>query len=251
MKNLLLLAAIILFAVTQLHAAEKLYIYSAASMTGAVKNIIQAFETAHPHSDLIRVSFAASSTLARQIAAGAPANVFISANRRWVNWLDNQGLIKKETITLFASNELVLISAIDSRQYTDSSQLKPLLKDKFLALGNYNHTPVGMYTKQSFESLKLWNSWKPRLVLFPDVIKALNSVSMKQSDYGVVYRTDAALLENIHINYHFPADSHRPIIYPAALVSGNPNKNAEVFLSFLSSEPAVKILKDFGFVTLK
>lgn len=251
MKQLILAIALLTITSGPIHASDKLYVYSAASMTNAIKAIIKSFESAQQKPVQIRVSFAASSTLARQIAAGAPAGVFISANKKWMNWLNSQGLLKKNTVTDVASNSLVLISASDTQTYRHPNQLKNLVDNNFIALGNYNHVPAGMYAKESLETLKLWDAWKNKLVLYPDVVKALNSVSMGQSEYGIVYQTDAASLKNIHMNYRFPAKSHRPIVYPAALISNNYSKTAEQFLFYLKSESAIKILKSFGFVTLK
>ncbi|MCB1189534.1 MAG: molybdate ABC transporter substrate-binding protein [Leptospiraceae bacterium] len=248
MKKVLPVILFIFLNIQAIQSSDKLYVFSAASTTDLVNKLIQDFKEIHKNEFLIKSSFASSSTLARQIAAGAPADIFISANEKWMDWLVTQKQIEEDTIGIFARNELVLITSHPNLQSFKIESLPLMLKNDFLALGNYSHVPAGIYAKESLEYLNLWSFIKNNLALFPDVRSAFNTVRNKQAYFGIVYATDVAFDTRVDIIYTFPTESHKPIIYPIGIVKGRKRKASLDFLNFLKTDYAKDILKIHKFI---
>jgi len=250
-KNTLFLSIITLMLTigAPVHAAEKVYVFAAASTTNAVKELISSYQQESNNSAEYLTSFASSSTLAKQIDAGADANIFISANVKWYNWLTEKGLAEADTHFIMASNALVVIAGPDvTSKLDDIAQLPSLLQDSRLAMGDYQHVPAGAYGKEALETSNIWDSVKDSIASYNNVRVVLNAVDKGQVDYGIVYKTDAAQSRDSHIIYTFAPQSHTPIEYPICAIKGKKTAETEKFLAFLKTDKAKSILEKYGFV---
>jgi molybdate transport system substrate-binding protein len=234
---------------------QTITVFAAASTTNAVTDIAALYEADHPLK--IRLSFASSSTLAKQIENGAPADIFLSANPKWMDYLAEKGMILTGTRRDLLGNRLVLIvpgdSAIDGLRVDTSLDLAGLLGDGRLSMGDPDHVPAGMYGKNAMQHLGLWNSVADRLARAKDVRAALVLVERGECPLGQVYATDAAISDNVRVAGFFPEESHPPIVYPAALVKQGtdvqvtPDPGSLSFLDFLQSETAARVFETYGF----
>ncbi len=222
-------------------------VFAAASMTDAVTEIADAFAAAT--GIRVRLSFAASSALARQIQSGAPAAIFVSANRAWMDHVEASGLIEPASRADVAGNRLALIAPTESdlpAEVAATPDLAGLLGDGRLAMGDPDHVPAGLYARQALEALGQWPAIAPRLARTGDVRGALALVARGEAPLGIVYATDAAISERVRVVALLPADSHPPIAYPAALV-GDAGDDARAFLAFLRGAQAQAIFRARGF----
>lgn len=230
-------------------AAERIDVQAAASLTDVMNALIDRYEQ-HHDADIVPV-YASSSTLARQISQGAPADVYLSANEKWMDWLEQQGEPVQARRDLL-NNRLALITSdqSDIEDFTPDAEhpLSQYLKDNDrIALGDPDHVPAGIYARQAFERLGQWETLKPRLARASDVRGALALVERGETPLGVVYATDAMAGEHVHQLGLFPADSHDPITYPAALTGKKPSPQAREFLHWLGSDEAASTFKQYGF----
>lgn len=196
------------------------------------------------------LSFAGTSALARQVEAGAPADIFISADEEWMSDLEKKGLIRPDTRVSFLTNRLVLVAPADSKATLTIAPHFPLadaLGSKRLAMADYAAVPAGRYAKQALESLGVWDSVKDQVVPAENVRLALALVARKEAGFGVVYATDAKSEPGVRVIGTFPAESHEPISYPVALLASSTNPDAEAFRGFLSSAEASGIFRKYGF----
>ena len=227
--------------------SQKVIVFAAASTTNAVSEIAALFEKSHPVT--VRCSFASSSTLAKQIEKGAPADIFLSANPRWMNYLYEKGSIIACSRTDLLGNRIVLIAPRDSpvaNLTIDSAlNLTDILSEGRLAMGDPDHVPAGIYGKQAFEKLGLWGAVKDRLAPCKDVRAALVLVERGETPLGQVYATDAAVSAKVKIVGMFPEDSYPPIVYAVAMV--RETIYAKAFLTFVKSELAGAIFRKYGF----
>ena len=222
--------------------------FAAASTTNAVTDVTALFIKTTGIE--VTVSFAASSTLAKQIQNGAPANIYISANKKWMDFLEEKKLIDIASRFDLLSNQIVLISPKDSPiriEISNQSDLGGILGKGRMAIGDPSHVPAGMYVKQALENLGLWHQVKNNLAPAKDVRSALALVERKEVPLGAVYATDAAISSKVHIAGSFPENTHSPITYPVALVAGNATLSARQFLEFLKTPEAAAIFKAYGF----
>ena len=223
-------------------------VFAAASTTNAVTDVAALFSNTTGID--VSLSFASSSTLAKQIQSGAPANVYISANQKWMNFLEEKKLIDAAGRFDLLSNRIVLISPKSSNVHINistASNLEEILGKGRLAMGDPSHVPAGMYAKQALENLGLWKQVKDKLAPAKDVRSALTLVEREEVPLGIVYATDAAISSKINIVGEFPKDSHSPIAYPVALVTGNATPSAERFLDFLKTPEVATIFITYGF----
>lgn len=224
-------------------------VFAAASTTNAVTDIAKLFEASH--SVKVLLSFASSSTLAKQIGEGAPADVFLSANPEWMDYLADRNAIVPESRVDLLSNRIVLIAPQDSpldHVAVDSQLDMPgLLGGGYLAMGDPDHVPAGKYGKQAFEKLGLWGAIQDKIARAKDVRAALTLVERAESPLGQVYATDAAISDKVKVVGVFPTDSHPPITYPAALVAGTDHAAARDFLAFLGGPEAKAVFEKYGF----
>ena len=230
-------------------AAERIDVQAAASLTDVMNTLIERYEQ-HHDVDIVPV-YASSSTLARQISRGAPADVYLSANEKWMDWLEAQEEPIQARLDLL-NNRLALITAekSDIEDFTPDAEhsLAGYLKDNDrIAVGDPDHVPAGIYARQAFEHLGQWQALEPRLARASDVRGALALVERGETPLGVVYATDAMAGEHVHQLGLFPANSHDPITYPAALVGKHPSPQARAFLKWLGSEEAESTFRQYGF----
>lgn len=234
-------------------AAGSVTVFAAASTTNAVTDIGKAFEA--KGLGKVVCSFASSSTLAKQIENGAPANVFISADEPWMNYLEERRLIEPGSRFNLLGNKLVLIapsgSSLNKVEIGPKPDLAKLLGDGRLATGDPDHVPVGKYAKAALEKLGVWNAIESKLARAADVRGALTLVERGEAPLGIVYSTDAAITPKVKVVGTFPADSHPEIVYPTALVAGKATVAAENFLEFLKTPEATAVFEKYGFTTLR
>jgi molybdate transport system substrate-binding protein len=225
-------------------------VFAAASTTNAINEIGNLYEAGHPMK--VETAFASSSTLARQIVNGAPADVYLSANIKWMNYLAKNKAIDQRSRFDLLGNRIVLVvpaqSPIKSVDLKSGMNLAALLgKDGRLAMGNPAHVPAGIYGKQALVKLGLWDQVKDRLAPMKDVRAALAMVERAETPVGLVYATDAAITQKVRVVGTFPADSHPPIVYPVAAVTGGKAKATASYLKFLKSPQARAVFEKYGF----
>ncbi|MFN0262507.1 molybdate ABC transporter substrate-binding protein [Tepidamorphus sp. 3E244] len=228
--------------------AEPLTVLAAASMRDAMNEIGTAF-TAETGRD-VRFSFAASSALARQIAAGAPADIYVSASSGWMDYLETENRIAAGTRRTIAGNRLVIIApsgALRGQISGAAPDFDALLGERGrLAIGDPDHVPAGIYARQALEAWGVWDAVEPRLARADDVRAAVTLVARGETPLGISYATDAALLEQVSVVAVIPDNLHDAIVYPAGVVAGH-EEAGQPFMNFLGSEAAQAILQRFGF----
>ncbi len=222
--------------------------FAAASTTGAVDEIIEIYSSRGLGE--VRAAFAGSSVLARQIDAGAPADVYISANPEWMDYLAGEHAIEPESRVNLISNELVLIVPTDSRLHLSIEPGFPLaegLNGRRLAMADPDHVPAGIYAKAALIDLGVWPALVEHLALTLDVRATLALVERGEAAAGIVYATDAAISSAVRTLGVIPAESHPPIAYPAAVVAGRDRPEVRDFFAFLTSAEATAVFARHGF----
>lgn len=197
------------------------------------------------------VSFAASSALARQVEAGAPADIFISADEEWMNHLAERNAIRPRSRFVLVENALVLVTPAASKSTLRPTRGFPLaraLGDGRLAMADPDAVPAGRYGKAALQSLGVWDLVAPKVASAENVRAALALVERGEAPFGIVYATDAAASAKVRVVGTFPASSHPPIRYPAAMVAASKHGDASAFLAFLRSKAARSIFARHGFV---
>lgn len=232
----------------QENASQKeVYIVAAASMTDAVKEIGANYEKQHPDVKLM-YNFGSSGALQSQIEQGAPADVFISAAQKQMNALEEENLIDKATRKDLLENKVVLIVPKDSTLVLDDFAAAATDKVSKIALGEPKSVPVGQYSEEIFTNLNVWADIKAKAVYASDVRQVLSWVETGEVDCGVVYATDAAISDKVKVLLEAPAGTHKPVVYPAAMVSSSKNPEiAKDFLAYLSQDEQKAILAKYGF----
>ena len=241
-----LLAALLLILAGPVQAGQ-VTVFAAASTTDAVQAVLTAFRKAHPRTD-VRASFAASSTLAKQIARGAPADLYISANVAWMDYLADRGAIDPASRVDLLGNRLVLVASPMSPVSGDLAKLPEALGERRLAIGDPAHVPAGIYAKQALQALGLWEKVADRAAFAADVRAALALVGRGEAAAGIVYATDARISDRVKRVATLPADSHPPIHYPLARVDGADRPEVRRLYDFLRSNEAQAIFRDHGFM---
>ncbi|MFG1418241.1 molybdate ABC transporter substrate-binding protein [Xanthobacter sp. V0B-10] len=225
--------------------------FAAASLTNAFEDIGKAYE-AKGGKGKVKFSFAASSALAKQMEAGAPANIFASADLKWMEYVEKKDLIVPASRVVPIGNALVLVAPADKAKPVTLSKdmdIEALLgANGRIATGLTDSVPVGIYAKTAFTNLGVWDKVAPRIVGAESVRAALALVERGEVPYGVVYATDAAIAKNVKVVATFPADSHPPVEYPFALAKGHDTAEAKDFFAFLVGPEAKDIYKKYGFV---
>lgn len=250
-KVALTLAAMIAMQTQAMAAPSPPVIMAAASLQESLNVAADAWSRKkHPRP---RISFAASSALARQLESGAPADMFISADEEWMTYLAGKQLLKPKTRVSFLTNSLVLIAPRSSTAKLRIGRNFPLVRalgaSGRLAVADTAAVPAGRYAKQALTNLGVWNAVQGRLAPGESVRAALAFVSRGECPLGVVYSTDARADPAVRVVGTFPASSHAPIRYPLALLSRSRNPEAEGFRRFLLSAEGKAIFRRFGFGT--
>lgn len=249
-KCAVLLLCLTLATPSRAQPRDDLVVFAAASLTDALRDIARLWEaTGNP---TLRFSFAASSTLARQIDQGAKANLFASADLQWMDWAQGRNLIAADTRTNLLGNRLVLVMP--------KAQLRPVeIGPGFnllamlgptgrLATGDPAVVPVGLYAREALEKLGLWAAVAPRLAKAENVRSALLLVERGEAPLGIVYATDARAAPAVGVAGTFPANLHAPITYPFAVPRAGDTPAARAFLTFLAQPAAMAIFIRHGFL---
>ncbi|NJD89340.1 MAG: molybdate ABC transporter substrate-binding protein [Betaproteobacteria bacterium] len=243
-----LFALLLLLALPVAARAAELTVLAAASLKGPLDAIAADFAKAG--GPAARISFAASSALARQVEAGAPADVFVSADLGWMDYLDSRGLIAAGTRANLLANELVLIAPRDNPvklRIAPGFPVAEALGGGRIALANPASVPAGKYAKAAFTALGVWPSIEGRVAGAENVRAALALVSRGEAPLGVVYRTDAMADPGVRVVDAFPAGTHPTIVYPAAALKGGRVAEAKRFLDHLRSPAARATWERAGF----
>jgi len=225
-------------------------VFAAASLTDVLQELGDGFTK--DSSIPVRFSFAASSTLARQIENGAPADIFFSADLEWMDYLQTRKLIQAATRHDVLGNRLVLIAPTDNQvmlKIQPHFALAATLGKGRLATGDPDSVPVGRYAREALTSLGVWDEVSARLVRADSVRSALAFVDRGEAALGIVYLTDALIDKNVRVVDEFPANSHQAIIYPVAMTSVA-NGDAAKFLSFMRGPAANAAFQRYGFTPL-
>ena len=222
-------------------------VFAAASLTDALKEASDAYTKSSGVP--IRLSFAASSAMARQIEAGAKADVFFSADLDWVDYLQSRGLIDAKSRHNVLSNGLVMIAPLDSKiqlHIQPNFPLADILGKARLATGDPDSVPVGRYARAALMSLGVWNRIADRIVRADNVRTALAYVARGEAKLGIVYATDARIEPKVRIVDTFPENTHSPILYPIALTR-TASPQAKQYLDFIAGPVAAAIFQRYGF----
>ncbi|ABO67976.1 MULTISPECIES: molybdate ABC transporter substrate-binding protein [Geobacillus] len=223
----------------------ELTVSAAASLQDALKEVKTAFEHEHPNIR-IHYNFGSSGALQKQIAQGAPVDLFFSAAVLPFEELKKEGLIDSTHEKTVVANELVLI--VPKQEEGAIQSLDDITRAKRVAIGIPESVPAGIYAKQTLERAGLWENVEPRLVLAKDVRQVLTYVETGNVDAGFVYRTDALVSGNVHIATAVPDEMHEPIVYPLGVVKTSKHlQEARQFYAYLTSEQALKQFEQYGF----
>jgi molybdate transport system substrate-binding protein len=232
---------------TQSIAAPPL-VLAAASLQEGLNAAADAWAARHHERPLL--AFAASSVLAKQIDAGAPADIFISADEAWMDDVAQHGLTKPGTRVSFLANRLVLIAPIASARpvaIRKGFPLAALIGNRKIAMGEVNSVPAGKYGKEALVNLGVWAAVSSKVVGAENVRSALILVERGEAPYGIVYATDAMASKSVKVVGVFPEASHQPITYPIATLSAAASSDADLFRRFLISREGKAIFARYGF----
>ena len=227
--------------------AEQVTVYAAASLTSVLQALAK---NAEKEEITLRLSFGGSSTMAKQIVQGAPADIYFSANVKWMDYLAREDMLVQGTRVDLVGNDLVVI-APEGEGFEmvaqESFDFAGAFKGR-LAVGDPSHVPGGMYAKEALVKLGWWNTLKNRLAPTGDVRRALALVALGECEAGIVYATDAAISKGVEVIATMPDSLLQvPIVYPVAIVKGRRTPEVDVAMRFLQSEDARVVFKRFGF----
>lgn len=268
-SGLIIIFGVLLTPVVWAKQGQAVTVFAAASLSDALQSVLEAYRADSPNTasrSMFRLSFAASSTLARQIEAGAPANIYCSASIEWMDYLEQRRLIDSATRMTVLSNRLVLIAPRsparkDTGQPNRLTQHTPisvhdalsrLASNERLAIGDPAHVPAGRYARMALERLGLWQTLAPRLARTENVRAALALVARAEAPLGIVYASDARISDRVQVVAEFaktPIDSPQAIMYSFAMTSGHDTPEARALFAFLTGPNAAKVFARFGFVT--
>lgn len=227
--------------------AAPLTVFAAASLTDSLKAVADAYKAKTGAS--VTLSFGASSTLARQIEQGAQADIFISADTDWMDYLQKAGLIADATRKDLLGNQLVLVAASGTKappRIAPHFDLAGALGDGKLALADPSSVPAGKYGKAALTALGVWDSVSSKVAPAENVRVALEYVARGEAPFGIVYATDARVAPSVHVVGVFPESTHAPIVYPVALTKAA-SPAAHAFLDYLNGPEAKAIFEKAGF----
>lgn len=227
--------------------AAEVTVYAAASLGNALKDAATAWQLAHK--DTIKTSFAGSSTLARQIEAGAPAEIFASADKKWMDYLAARKLIDKASRRELLGNALVLIAPASKPATVAMEKNKVPDFTGRLCMGDPASVPAGIYGRQALQSLGWWPALEKRYVGTEDVRTALAFVERGECPLGIVYETDARISDKVVIAARFPESTHEPVVYPFALLP-RASPAAREFFQWLQGSESAAIFTRYGFTIL-
>jgi molybdate transport system substrate-binding protein len=229
--------------------AREIVLFAAASLTEAVGEIARGYEQKSGRT--LKISFASSSTLARQVENGAAADIFLSADEAWMRYLDDRKLVVKDSWSRPIGNRLVLIAPADSTATVPLEKgvdLAALLGNGRLATGDPAHVPVGRYAQQALGHLGAWQAIESKLARAENVRAALALVERGEAPLGIVYATDARAARKVKVLGEFPQTSHAPILYSFAILAGHDSPEVREAFASLTSAAALEVFRAHGFV---
>ena len=241
------LTAVLALSMTGPAAAEEVVVFAAASLKNALDDVAADFQAATGAT--VTISYAGSNALAKQIIAGAPADIFLSAAVNWMDEVEKDGLVLSRRDLL--GNRLVLIASGKDAPpvaITPGFDLAGLLGDGKLSMAMVDAVPAGQYGKASLEALGIWDRVAGSVAQSENIRAALALVSTGEAPFGIVYATDADADDNVTVVGTFPEDSHDPIIYPAALLRGATDAADRAFYDALTSAAAAARFREHGFL---
>ena len=236
-------------------SAEEITVFAASSLKNALDQIAAVWQA--ETGNTVVISYEGSPKLAKQIEEGAPADLFISASKKWMDTLSDEKLIKDESRKDILGNTLVLVAGKDAApvEIKKGFDLKGLLGEGKLSMGTVDSVPAGQYGKEALESLGVWSAVEGNVAQSENVRAALALVATGEAPYGIVYASDAIADDQsgdkVTVVGTFPDDSHKPIVYPAAVVASSSKAEAQGFLDALSSDAASVVFTAQGFKVLK
>jgi len=248
--RLAFLVFLVLLVSSALARAEQVTLFVAASLTNAMQDVGKLWEGRGNPAP--KFSFASSSVLARQIEQGAAAQIFISADEPWMDYLATRKLLVPETRKSPIGNRLVFVAPADQAIVFEAKpgfDLAGLLRSGKLVTGDPAHVPVGKYAQAALQKLGVWDVAEPRLARAENVRAALALVERGEAPLGIVYATDAAVSPKVRVAATFPADSHPPITYPFAIVQDKDSAAVRALYGFLLGPEAKSVYVGYGFVT--
>jgi molybdate transport system substrate-binding protein len=245
------LTAILAFPqIANAHDKQPLTVFAAASLKNALDEVNANWTK--KSSVEVRTSYAASSALAKQIEESAPADLFLSADLQWMDYVEKKNLVRAGTRQILLGNSLVIVapknSKIGNLAVDGKLELAKLLGNGRLSLAGVEAVPAGRYAKAALIKLGLWNSVEKKLAEAENVRAALALVSRGEAPLGVVYSTDAAADKGVKVVGILPADSHPAIVYPSAVINASKNAQSETYRKYLSSPEALEVFKKHGFI---
>lgn len=247
----LALSVSLLIVLTGQALANSVTMFAAASLTNALQDIGAQYKQ-EKQVDVV-LSFASSSTLARQIEAGAPADLYMSADQSWMDYVQKNNSIDVQSRKTLLSNSLVVIVPKDSSQMplaiNEHTDWDSLLQGGRLAVGDPQHVPVGIYAKQALEKLGAWNKIESKLAPTQDVRSGLVLVERSEVSAGIVYSSDALVSPGVKVVGSFPPETYPKVEYPLAIVAGHDNPVVRAFYDYLQGPQAAAIFKQYGFIT--
>jgi molybdate transport system substrate-binding protein len=248
----ILLASLTWPAAPAMAQSKDLIVFAAASMKNALDEVNAAYQ--NKTGQKATTSYAASSALAKQIEAGAPADIFISADLDWMDYLGQKNLIRAGTRSNLLGNKIVLIAPASSTAKVTIAPdfpLAQLLGDGRLAMADTSAVPAGKYGKAALETLGVWSQVASKIAPAENVRAALLLVARGEAPFGIVYQTDAAAEPTVKIVAAFPDNTHPPIVYPVAIVVTSTNPGAAAYIEFLRSAAAQPAFEKQGFTVLE
>ncbi|MEM9106191.1 MAG: molybdate ABC transporter substrate-binding protein [Pseudomonadota bacterium] len=229
-------------------AAERTLVFAAASMKDVVEDLARAYS--EDSGQEVVLSAASSGTLARQIEAGAPADIFLAANPDWMGYLEDRDLIDSSSRENLIGNRLVAVASLNGGHDKAALESEAILKADRIAMGDPIHVPAGVYAKQALTSLGLWEILGAKAVFGENVRVSLALAARNEVAYAIVYESDARLRDDLIVLYSFPHDTHEPIAYAAALTP-DAGEQAKSFYRFLFSPEAQEVFVSYGFTPME
>lgn len=234
--------ALLIICVSSSFAQERITIFAAASVKDALDEIVETYQSQIPDAD-IKVSYASSGVLARQIEEGAPADIYISANKNWMDYLLSGSMVRSENVEIIAENSLVI--AVQNA-HEDGMQPEQLLTNERFAMGDPAHVPAGIYGKQAIQALGLWKEAGANAIYGENVRLSLLALERGEVGAAITYYSDVLTTQDVKVGYFFSPSSHDAIIYPAALI--NPQSDSvAAFFQFLGGPGAKDVFEKRGF----
>lgn len=244
-------AAVLALSAASAVAEQNVTVFAAASLTDVLKAAAAQWQ-AEGHGAVV-LSFGSSSAIAKQVEAGAPADIFASADEKWMTYLTGKSLIDAATVQRLIGNDLVLIAPADSTAsitIAPNFDLAGALGNDRLSIGDPNSVPAGQYGQQALKKLGVWTSVEGKIAPAQNVRAALALVQRGEAPLGIVYATDARGVQDVKVIGTFPNDSHDPIVYPIGVVAGHDRPEVKAFFDFLVGPHGKELFASYGFKTL-